>query len=98
MGGARMEAGFRSLFYRGLPCQKEGDSQTSSGGSKRRHMNLIRYFTLRALQLPPEAWLRFAGYNGSYTHLKAEGSQDTADRRRWNHSSPWWYGHLAKFR
>jgi len=34
------------------------------------HMNVIRYFTLRALQLPPEAWLRLGGDNGSITHLK----------------------------
>ena len=34
------------------------------------HMNVIRYFTLRALQLPPEAWLRMGGFNGSITHLQ----------------------------
>ena len=33
------------------------------------HMNVIRYFVLRALQLPPEAWLRLGGFNGSITHL-----------------------------
>ena len=33
------------------------------------HMNVIRYFVLRALQLPPEAWLRLGGFNGSIAHL-----------------------------
>ena len=34
------------------------------------HMNVIRYFVLRALQLPPECWLRMGGFNGSITHLR----------------------------
>ena len=33
-------------------------------------MNVIRYFFLRALQLPPEAWLRFGGFNGGITILE----------------------------
>lgn len=33
------------------------------------HGNVIRYFLCRALQLPPEYWLRFAADNGSLTHL-----------------------------
>jgi len=123
--GARLEAAFRSLFYRDLPCKRaaqdgrgsiaeaslsqfvdaggsgdaacggdaggDGDSSAGTGvtaatgskrtGSKRRrtprheydivvcHMNVIRYFTLRALQLPPEAWLRLGGFNGSLAYL-----------------------------
>lgn len=31
------------------------------------HGNVIRYMALRALQLPPQAWLRLAVNNGSYT-------------------------------
>ena len=31
--------------------------------------NVIRYFVMRALQLPPEAWLRTAAYNASITVL-----------------------------
>ena len=31
--------------------------------------NVIRYFTMRALQLPPEAWLRLAVSNASITVL-----------------------------
>ncbi len=34
------------------------------------HMNVIRYFVLRALQLPPECWLRMGGFNGSITHVR----------------------------
>ena len=31
------------------------------------HGNVIRYFVMRALQLPTEAWLRTAVYNASIT-------------------------------
>eukprot|EP00416_Gambierdiscus_australes_P017898 CAMPEP_0171066048 /NCGR_PEP_ID=MMETSP0766_2-20121228/7198_1 /TAXON_ID=439317 /ORGANISM="Gambierdiscus australes, Strain CAWD 149" /LENGTH=370 /DNA_ID=CAMNT_0011522199 /DNA_START=45 /DNA_END=1154 /DNA_ORIENTATION=+ len=89
--GARMEAAFRSLFYRDLPCRpaaksapKEVTEVNASSDKRTRshheyeivvcHMNLIRYFTLRALQLPPEAWLRLGGDNGSITHLKIRPS------------------------
>mmetsp|Transcript_19833 Transcript_19833/g.24457 ORF Transcript_19833/g.24457 Transcript_19833/m.24457 type:complete len:302 (-) Transcript_19833:202-1107(-) len=33
------------------------------------HGNVIRYFFCRALQLPPEAWLRFSTFNCSLTYL-----------------------------
>lgn len=33
------------------------------------HGNIIRYFFCRALQLPPEAWLRFSIFNCSLTYL-----------------------------
>mmetsp|Transcript_2928 Transcript_2928/g.4046 ORF Transcript_2928/g.4046 Transcript_2928/m.4046 type:complete len:93 (-) Transcript_2928:29-307(-) len=33
------------------------------------HGNVIRYFALRALQLPPEAWLRLCTFNCSITYL-----------------------------
>lgn len=33
------------------------------------HANVIRYFLCRALQLPPEAWLRFCNFNCSLTYL-----------------------------
>lgn len=83
--GAKMEAAFRSLFYRDLPCRppKEAGGEPAEQQSTvpRQefdiivcHMNLTRYFTLRALQLPPEAWLRLGGHNGSITHLKIRPS------------------------
>lgn len=33
------------------------------------HQNVIRYFACRALQLPPEAWLRFRGNNCGLTEI-----------------------------
>jgi serine/threonine-protein phosphatase PGAM5 len=33
------------------------------------HQNVIRYFACRALQLPPEAWLRFRGSNCGITEI-----------------------------
>ena len=33
------------------------------------HMNVIRYFVCRALQLPPEAWLRMRGDNCGLTEI-----------------------------
>jgi len=33
------------------------------------HANIIRYMVCRALQLPPEAWLRMSLFNGSVTYL-----------------------------
>jgi len=33
------------------------------------HGNVIRYFVARALQLPPQVWLRMATYNCGITHL-----------------------------
>lgn len=34
------------------------------------HANVIRYFFCRALQLPPEAWLRLCTFNCSLTYLQ----------------------------
>ena len=33
------------------------------------HGNVIRYFVMRGLQLPPEAWLRQSLNNGSITQM-----------------------------
>ena len=33
------------------------------------HMNVIRYFVARALQLPPETWLRMRGDNCGITEI-----------------------------
>ena len=33
------------------------------------HANVIRFLALRALQLPPEGWLRLCTMNGSVTHI-----------------------------
>jgi serine/threonine-protein phosphatase PGAM5 len=109
---ARIEAGFRDIFYRdqskkvkGNKTKKEESQQipptlleetanknnNSSTGSASDliasvskeeeeevkhiydvvvcHGNVIRYFAMRALQLPPEAWLRLCTFNCSITYL-----------------------------
>lgn len=62
--GARIEAAFRKYFHRADPSQ-EGDSYTILVC----HANVIRYFVCRALQFPPEAWLRIGLKHGSITWL-----------------------------
>lgn len=55
----------------------EGDAQTAEKPAKPEHVyeivvchcNVIRYFVMRALQLPPEAWLRLGGYNTGITEI-----------------------------
>lgn len=62
--GARIEAAFRHYFHRAAPMQDQ-DSYTLIVG----HGNVIRYFLCRALQFPPEAWLRFNINHASITWL-----------------------------
>lgn len=62
--GARIEAGFRKYIHRADPEQKHDSVEVLVC-----HGNVIRYFVTRALQLPPEAWLRFSVHNGSITVL-----------------------------
>lgn len=60
--GARIEAGFRKHFHRADVTQKE-DSYTLIVC----HANVIRYFVCRALQFPPQAWLRLSLNHASIT-------------------------------
>ncbi|XP_070572994.1 serine/threonine-protein phosphatase PGAM5, mitochondrial-like isoform X1 [Ptychodera flava] len=62
--GARIEAAFRKYFHRAEPEQIEDSYEILVC-----HANVIRYFVCRALQFPPEAWLRISLYNGSITWL-----------------------------
>lgn len=62
--GARIEAAFRKYFHRALPNQ-ESDTYDILVC----HANVIRYFLCRALQFPPEAWLRFTLHNCSITWI-----------------------------
>lgn len=62
--GARIEAAFRRYIHRADPDQKN-DSYTMLVC----HGNVIRYFVCRALQLAPEAWLRFNIHHASVTWL-----------------------------
>jgi serine/threonine-protein phosphatase PGAM5 len=47
-----------------LPPQQKHEFEVIVG-----HGNVIRYFTCRALQIPPEAWLRLSCFNCSITYL-----------------------------
>lgn len=65
---ARIEAAFRQHFRRAQPGEAPAEVLVCHG-------NVIRYSVLRALQLPPEAWLRLGLANGSITKvvLRADG-------------------------
>lgn len=60
----RMEAGFRQYIHRADPSQMKDSYEIFVT-----HANVIRYFLCRALQLPPEAWLRMTLNHGSITWL-----------------------------
>ena len=77
--GSRIEAGFRRYIHRADIPKESKPGETPPVGSAPSaaatvdilvcHGNVIRYFVCRALQLPPEAWLRREVYNGSISHL-----------------------------
>ena len=60
--GSRIEAAFRKYFHRADPEQIEDSFEVVVC-----HANVIRYFVCRALQLPPEAWLRISLKHASVT-------------------------------
>ncbi|XP_046738393.1 serine/threonine-protein phosphatase PGAM5, mitochondrial-like isoform X2 [Diprion similis] len=62
--GPRIEAAFRRYFHRADPKQTQ-DSYTLLVC----HANVIRYFVCRALQFPPEAWLRLSLNHASITWI-----------------------------
>uniref|UniRef100_H2Y5Y9 Serine/threonine-protein phosphatase PGAM5, mitochondrial n=1 Tax=Ciona savignyi TaxID=51511 RepID=H2Y5Y9_CIOSA len=62
--GARIETGFRSFIHRANPEQEFDSTEVIVC-----HGNVIRYFVCRALQLPPEAWLRLSLRHCSITWL-----------------------------
>lgn len=66
--GARVEAGFREFFHRADPDQFSDTHELLVC-----HGNVIRYCTLRALQLTPEAWLRLSHANCGITTLRISG-------------------------
>lgn len=73
--GARIESGFREFLRRPFVVESPaGKGSNKDLGSSYTsvlvcHGNVIRYFVCRALQIDPEAWLRMAVDNGSYTVL-----------------------------
>lgn len=60
--GARVEAAFLNHIHRA-----DEDVKGDYSSIYVCHGNVIRYMVMRALQLPPEAWLRTAVYNSSIT-------------------------------
>lgn len=62
--GARIEAAFRKYFYRA-----DGQQEKDSFDIIVCHANVIRYFVCRALQYPPEGWLRLSLKHASITWL-----------------------------
>eukprot|EP00756_Hemistasia_phaeocysticola_P010329 Hpha_TRINITY_DN15008_c2_g4::TRINITY_DN15008_c2_g4_i1::g.123844::m.123844/K15637/PGAM5; serine/threonine-protein phosphatase PGAM5 len=64
---AQVERAFADLFK--PPSGPESEAIVVVG-----HANVIRYFVLRALQLPPEAWIRITLPNGSVTRIDIRGS------------------------
>ncbi|AWP06557.1 putative serine/threonine-protein phosphatase PGAM5 mitochondrial isoform 2 [Scophthalmus maximus] len=73
--GARIEAAFRRYIHRADPRQKEDSYEIIVC-----HANVIRYFVCRALQFPPEGWLRIGLNNGSITWLTIRPSGRVALR------------------
>ncbi|XP_041854628.1 serine/threonine-protein phosphatase PGAM5, mitochondrial isoform X2 [Melanotaenia boesemani] len=73
--GARIEAAFRRYIHRADPKQKDDSYEIIVC-----HANVIRYFVCRALQFPPEGWLRMGLNNGSITWLTIRPSGRVALR------------------
>ncbi|XP_071502022.1 serine/threonine-protein phosphatase PGAM5, mitochondrial-like [Diadema antillarum] len=67
--GARIEAAFRKYFHRADPEQVKDSYEIIVC-----HANVIRYFVCRAMQFPPEAWLRISLNHGSLTWLSLRPS------------------------
>ena len=64
LDGSRIETAFRKFLHRA-----DADQEKDSVELFVCHANVIRYFVCRALQLPPEAWLRMSIRHASITHL-----------------------------
>ena len=78
--GKRAEAAFVHYIHRAFDAKdddkKDGEVKTKRSENSGNHAellvchgNIIRFFVMRALQLPPEAWLRTAVFNASITVL-----------------------------
>lgn len=79
----RIEEAFQKYFYRSIDVPQQDKAIVDNNGDDDTicqhefevlvcHANVIRYFLMRALQLPPEAWLRFSLFNCSITHLMVQ--------------------------
>uniref|UniRef100_A0A8R1HKC8 Serine/threonine-protein phosphatase PGAM5, mitochondrial n=1 Tax=Caenorhabditis japonica TaxID=281687 RepID=A0A8R1HKC8_CAEJA len=72
---ARIESAFRKIFHRAPPTQKEDSYELVVC-----HANVIRYFICRALQFPPEGWLRMSLGNCSLTWIVIRPKGDVSIR------------------
>ncbi|KAI6228383.1 Serine/threonine-protein phosphatase Pgam5, mitochondrial [Aphelenchoides besseyi] len=61
---ARIEAAFRRYIHRASPRQQKDSYELVVC-----HANVIRYFICRAMQFPPEGWLRMSLGNSSITWI-----------------------------
>ncbi|XP_075424708.1 serine/threonine-protein phosphatase PGAM5, mitochondrial isoform X1 [Ascaphus truei] len=73
--GARIEAAFRRYIHRADAKQDEDSYEILIC-----HANVIRYIVCRALQFPPEGWLRMSLNNGSISYLVIRPSGGVALR------------------
>lgn len=84
----RIEESFERYFYRGeAPAKGERNPQDGGNNHEKHefeiivcHANVIRYFLCRALQLPPEAWLRYCPFNCSLTYVTIRPSGNVSCR------------------
>lgn len=68
----RIEEAYGKYFYRAptdLTVDQDEDEPKHEFIVVVCHANVIRYFLMRALQLPPEAWLRYCPFNCSLTYV-----------------------------
>lgn len=66
----RIEGAFVKLFARAPPPDDDNEATDKHEFEIIVcHANVIRYWVCRALQLPPEAWLRYCPFNCSITYL-----------------------------
>lgn len=73
--GRRIEQAFSVFIHRAEPTQTEDAYEVLVC-----HANVIRYFVCRALQLPPEAWIRMSLDHGSLTWLTIRPSGNVSVR------------------
>lgn len=82
--GKRIEEAFEKYFYRSIDEVSTKDHPNRHDKHEVEiivcHGNVIRFFFCRALQLPPEAWLRMATYNCSLTYLMVKPSGNVSCR------------------
>jgi len=91
--GKRVEEAFQKYFSRSkndvVPSLSDGSTPNKQLSQKENkdefeiivcHGNIIRFFFCRALQLPPEAWLRMSTYNCSLTYLMIKPSGEVSCR------------------